>query len=427
MVENYGKRLMLEYLVPDPAAMVRWAQKARAEDNTAGPEPQPPADPNDATKPLNPDTITPANYLQIIAQSGAQSVPAPPEPTVDISVSCKGDPTVDLFVFQDNSTLKVPSGYQAQSWVAQAVLWGRADQPDSAWMVGVGENADPSGPPGDGNHLARHASGEIQAGSESVIPVVMLARGFINLAASVRVTCTVTAAGIQNWQLEVYSRVMDAYEQRHQDWAAEAARASATNDAAAAALPIDSIVNQATERRELRRLVIESMVGTPEDQGRFAGSAVTYPIPTDGRPVVHQDVLAAERDGVLFFEQAFEWENLTWLHYPYYWADGALWRDAITRGPGDDPAWAAFLSAGATRIVAPVRPGFERAVNLYLTTGVIWSGGPVPTVGDPSYLGIAEELAESLGTDPPVPQPTPLDPVRLPTDLVYLQTSSDLA
>jgi hypothetical protein len=75
-----------------------------------------------------------------------------------------------------------------------------------------------------------------------------------------------------------------------------------------------------------------------------------------------------------------------------------------------------------------VRPGFEAAVALYLATGIIWAGGQVPTVGDPAYLAIADEIAESLGTRTSATAPvrTPLEPVRLPTSLVWLQPSGNL-
>ena len=126
-----------------------------------------------------------------------------------------------------------------------------------------------------------------------------------------------------------------------------------------------------------------------------------------------------------FFEQGLEWTNMTWLHYPYYWAGSDRWAQDI-RLTSSDPQWSAFLTAGTTRVVVPVRIGFEWAIGLYLTLGVIWSGGSVPTVGDPAYLGIAEEIAESLGTGQVAPERTPLDPVRLPTSLIWLQPTSDL-
>jgi hypothetical protein len=50
----------------------------------------------------------------------------------------------------------------------------------------------------------------------------------------------------------------------------------------------------------------------------------------------------------------------------------------------------------------------------------------VPTVGDPAYLGLAEEVAESLGAGLIDPERTDLDPVVLPTPLIWLQPDGDL-
>ena len=427
-IEDYGRRLMLEFLLPDPAAMVRWAQGqvATALPAGLGPEPQVPTSPQDPSRPLQAGDITVDNYRALVSAVDAQGVTPPPPDAVDIAVSWHGDPSVSPMIFEDHSTMKVPDGYHAGEWVAQGVMWGQSGQPDESWMVGVGDDAPPSEAPR--GPLAKKLNGTVDAGSGSTIPVIMLARGFINIAASVRVTCHLTETSLEKWQLDVFTRIMQAYDQAHADWASAAQRAAADAQTQDALAPVDPEVHRFWERRELRRLVIEELLGLPADQGDYGRSAVDY-TGDGGRPMIDQDVAAKERDGILFLEQAFEWENLVWLHYPYYWAANTdaqpLWREAITQH-GDDPDWDAFLSAGATRAVAPVRPGFEPALSLYLATGVIWAGGEVPTIGDPTYLGIAEELAESTGALSIPGTRVDLEPVRLPTNLIYLQATADL-
>ena len=423
-VENYGKRMMLEFMVPEPGAIICWAREgAKLGGTDPGLEPELPKDPDDRTKPLSPLAITAANYAEIVATTGAAGVQAPPPPSVDLAVSFEGDETKnDLFIFHDATSLKVPDGYRAIGWHAQAVMWGKSSGNEHSWMVGVGED----GPPieEDSVSLAKEINANLAADSGSVLPVLMLARGYINIAASVRVRCGITPSTWQNWQLDVYARAMDAYQQAHQDWLARKARADAIAGAAnGQGIADNPDVNRATERGELRRLAIEELLGAPEDSGQLAGQMVVYP--ADGsRPSLDEQVTTDKRDWILFMEQAFEWENLTWLHYPYYWSNQDRWKDALTRS-GQDPIWDAFLSAGATRLIAPVRPGFEGAVSLFLTTGVIWDGGPVPTVGDPTYLGIDEEIKASLG-ESVASSRVDLDPVRLPTPLIWLQPDSEL-
>jgi peptidoglycan hydrolase-like protein with peptidoglycan-binding domain len=423
-IENYGKRLMLEFLVPEPAAVLRWALENAPKPDGPGPAPAEPANPADAAQPLSPEHIDASNYLQLVGKHRASGVTAPPPPSVEVSVSFKGEGDGDLYLFQDSKSIAVPKGYRATGWHAQCVTWGKSG-PDHSWMVGVGDDVAPA-ENNTGSELRKHLSGTIAAEGGSILPIVMLGRGLINLAASVRVHCDRTAAELESWKVQVYGRIMDAYREQLEEWQAAVARAEAAEQAAGdsplagAASPEE---NRAVERRELRRGVIHMLLGGSPDEGMLAGDPVVSK--NGGRPTLDLDVAAQERDIIAFFEQAFEWANLSAVHYPYYWADGDRWPQDI-RLTGTDPLWSAFLTAGASRVSVPVRPGFEAAISLYLATGAIWSGGQVPTLGDPAYLGMAEEIAEALGTGQVPLDRTPLEPVRLPTSLVWLQPTPEL-
>ncbi len=135
----------------------------------------------------------------------------------------------------------------------------------------------------------------------------------------------------------------------------------------------------------------------------------------------------ARDEGVVvqFFEQAFEWPQMTYTFYPYFWGRKPRW---VTTSQLDDPdpQFAAFLQAGAARVLVPVRPGFEDAALHFLATGNVWNGGPVPQVGDELYLSLAREITEAqnaaAGGDP-VGKPWE---VRVPTSLVWLQPGPEL-
>lgn len=424
-IENYGRRLMLEYVVPEPAALLRWAFEHAPQPDGPGDPPTPPANPADADELLSPEDITEGNYLSLVGLHGASGVTGPPPPSVELSATFKGEADqADLYLFHDSKAVTVPKGYRATSWHAQCVTWGKGG-PDHSWMVGVGDAGAPAGN-SNGAELSKYLTGAVSADGGSVVPIVMLGRGLINLSASVRVHCDRTDAELATWKIQVYGRVMDAYRERLEEWQAAAARAEALARAGGES-PLDGASspeeNRAVERRELRRGVIHMLLGGPPDQGMTAGDAV---VAANGqRPGLDLDVAAHERDVIAFFEQAFEWPNLSAVHYPYYWADSDKWAEDIRR-TGVDPLWSAFLSAGASRVNVPVRPGFEAAIALYLATGAIWAGGQVPTLGDAAYLGIAEEVAETLGGTKVAPERTALEPVRLPTSLVWLQPGADL-
>src|SRR5262249_27291798 len=123
---------------------------------------------------------------------------------------------------------------------------------------------------------------------------------------------------------------------------------------------------------------------------------VAYPEPA--RPIDSSFARA-----IRFFEQAFEWENISSFLYPYYWGRKTNWYDLL-RFVSEDPLHQQFLRSGAARIVLPVRPSFNPDVLFFLMTGKIFITGDVPQMGDPNYFPITEELrAGSDALVDPVP------------------------
>ncbi|WAU78450.1 hypothetical protein O1Q96_01015 (plasmid) [Streptomyces sp. Qhu-G9] len=103
---------------------------------------------------------------------------------------------------------------------------------------------------------------------------------------------------------------------------------------------------------------------------------------------------AARKRGihVQFLEQAFEWHHLSYLFYPYFWAKLPRWVELMNRSDDTDPNFTAFLRAGMARVLVAVTPAYEDAVLHYLATRQPWAGGPAPVIGDPLFLPLHEEL-----------------------------------
>lgn len=95
---------------------------------------------------------------------------------------------------------------------------------------------------------------------------------------------------------------------------------------------------------------------------------------------------------VKFFEQAIDWQIMSYLFYPYYWADKCDWADLI-KTESSDLVFQAFLQRGMARVVVPIRQQFTEAFAFYLETGQIWLGNEL-VAGSQSnlYLSIAEEM-----------------------------------
>ena len=172
-------------------------------------------------------------------------------------------------------------------------------------------------------------------------------------------------------------------------------------------------------QNELKKTCITLVTGQQyEAFGAIELSAETYP-----------EVLLANADDqgnyVRFLEEAFQWEQMTYFFYPYYWGRKGRWPlHVLATDPG--PQFAAFLNSGYARVAFPVRPNFEQAVLHFLETGEIWNGGDLPLISSPLYLSIVAELQEQQGAPgSEVAQGDPWE-VTLPTTLVKLRSDDKL-
>jgi hypothetical protein len=118
-----------------------------------------------------------------------------------------------------------------------------------------------------------------------------------------------------------------------------------------------------------------------------------------------------------FLEQAFEWNIMSYSYYPFYWADINEWERMYKINDVDDD-FNKFLKAGMARVIVSVRPGFEKAVMQYMLTGKIWEGGEMPTYGSSLFLSIAAEINEN-----PEYKIKHTWETILPTNLIALQSS----
>ena len=238
-----------------------------------------------------------------------------------------------------------------------------------------------------------------------------------HLVIAMRIRCTRTERHYQAWQASVHAAVLTAYlalEAAHRD--AKAAQSVQQGVSIEGRNPGE---NRMLERAELKRLAISTITGQYFD--KF--SAILESATREAR--IDFDEAAAEGNYARFFEQAFEWENMTWELYPYYWARRSTWVDRLLKHDVD-PVHAEFLKAGYARLRIPVRPDFELGVFHYLETGEAWDGGELPDLVSEDYLALMEELKERRAdfmTRIAVGRPWE---IRLPTTLVRLKPTPAL-
>ncbi|MBL7793219.1 MAG: hypothetical protein JNK77_12895 [Saprospiraceae bacterium] len=170
---------------------------------------------------------------------------------------------------------------------------------------------------------------------------------------------------------------------------------------------------------------IKKVLGATVDKSKCAEVSET---PCHVFPAIDIELARKKGRAVQFLEQAFEWHNISYLLYPYFYAARDKWMenyDHVDNEPGD-PLFVNFLRAGYARVLVPVKPSYEGAVTQFLLTRELWNGGDVPVIGDPLFLPLYEEVRnqtdEYQGASP---DGKPWEYV-LPTSLIYLQENADL-
>jgi hypothetical protein len=267
-------------------------------------------------------------------------------------------------------------------------------------------------------------SGDV--GSEGTLPVALSVLSSPSYAATVTVVCERSEETFHAWQIEQFEKVVTAWETWNQEF--ELAVRQAANGTRAPSITTNSALANTIVTSELRRLFLEMMHVSVLG---LAGAVDPYDLsdPQEPKPPeLHAEVAALYGRQIQFVEQAFEWPQLTYRLYPYYWKPRTTWAQAIALQDAD-PAFAEFLRAGSARLVVPVRPGFELAVcsHLGINPPLPWQAGKPPIVDAEPYLSIAEEIKSSQTTlgQPPRRIDTPWI-VRLPTTLVKIKADAEL-
>lgn len=407
-VFNYGQRMMCELVAPEPAAFFLYAFVENPPQDLDLVKPEPPTY---AGQPLKPSHLTRTNYQSYLAKYQVTNVKPPPSQFLVVSHFDRqdGNETGNL---GRATKLTIPDGYEAYAALVTTDWVYETDRPRRYRVIVGGEMLDRTDIAG-----ASYRTFSRQFRSEMTVSAkLMAARAFV---LGVDVFCRLTADGLAVWQQAAYDAIQQAYVEQRADYD-EAIAAKAIQKGPVQILGRNPLENRRLERDELKKLFIMAMTGTTEI-ARDAYEA-------GGEPIL--DIARACENGpwIRFFENAFEWNNLLYVFYPYFWGRKPRWISALHL-VDPDPDFAAFLKSGAARVQVPVRPGFERAVAHFFQTGEIWEGNDPPLVDDELYVPIVDEIAENLGRlDGGIVYPEGALPweVRVPTSLVLLQDIDEI-
>ncbi|NBV14703.1 MAG: hypothetical protein EBS07_11650, partial [Sphingobacteriia bacterium] len=376
---NYGQRSFYEFMVPEPAAFHIFSMIKGAGDEKKIPIP----DPLESFGLINATSINQWNYIKFAAILGVTDVTPPPPAYIWVNKAYKKEPVSgynqnDYLYHVDN--LDIPEGYETEYFK----IMFKNSGPTNGWVQAiVGDYWTWSFWNTTGaNFYLTQITGKL--------PVTFQGDVGFPFAVNLMVRCVRTGETLDRWKLKTYALFVDAYNRKLADYKNQM---SALEIQQGVNIQGDNPAkNQSIIREELKRACIEMWTG----QKYEAFSAMMDNQPSQGFPQFSNTRAGAEGSFVKFVEHAFEWNNMTFRLYPYFWGRKTTWLRSKTI-KDTDPLFEKFLQSGFARVQVPVRPRMAAAVLHFYHTGQIWMGGPPPSTNDPEYIAMAEEIAESEG------------------------------
>ena len=397
---NYGIRMMYDFMVPEPAAFLISTLETTHASAVELKKPPPFT--------LRADQISETNYFTWVQEYGATDVSPPPEIYRTKSHDYNASAEDENVEFTHSGQITIDEGYRAvygtfgcvkSIWennaVVDVVLGSRTHRftpGDWMWSTTLSDESDS-------------------------IPIAVVSDLVGDVSIAVEVKCQRSDRAMLKWRLDTHAKLMQAHKARLAEY--EEKVEALEVQAGVAIQGKNPALNMELMSDELKKHCITILTEQHFDLFDAVQSG-SY-----GIPEIDLYENAAEGPYVRFFEQAFEWEQMTWLTYPYFWGRKSEWDERIAY-EDVDPVFNQFLKAGYCRVVVPVRPGFEGALDHFTAYGETWNGGPLPTISNPLYLPIADEIAERL--DRPGDEIPEGDPwlVRIPTTLIHLRADDKL-
>ncbi len=473
---NYGRRLMLTFDVPEPAALLHAAFEAAEESELV--EPIAPEDyytlPSGSVGHAglvsgveyftDHTVLNEKNFGKLAAKYDVTDITPPPPDKITRAKAIaypEAATAEDIkdhqqagnelsYVAADNS-LRVDPDYKINrigvwatkgnsggfGWYADTNLLGVRNNDENTLLVLVGNKSFHFHASKDGNDARdiitdfnrAQEVGENELFGDAVVdtlPVTIQADFEGLFTFNVIYTALLRPEAFEAWQIRTWAAILQGYQRKKKEYdqLKRLADNAAEAEVAETTLVLRDSQYREIERTELKRGCIDILTeGTAIGIGALERDADGTPLyPTEDAP----DLRSPLTNGVIaaFFEESFEWEQMTYRFYPYYWADRGDWQ-ALRAMQGADPIFEGFLKSGQATVTVSVKPGNERAVVMFLKTGRIWTGGYLALFDNIDSLTVYDDVENGLMFDPPV-QVGAAWPVRLPSSLIRLQADDAL-
>ena len=393
----YGKRLMLEFMIPQPAARLLQLAAEKAEAPLKNLQAPPEID-------FGPQDLTRANYRQYVERFRVSGVTAYPPRFLSVPKSFTFEHAFAFVNLFDSVTaeIAVPEGYKAVKAYVVANFMRRRDIDILGFGVGAAkarvsisdkrrffQNELPLT-----DTITRR---EITLDDVSgAVPVSITGWYMAPVSFTIEVQCEIATHGLQKWQLETYQHILQSHASMVAEY--EEKRAALLAKLNSPAFSRNPLENRQIEQDELKRCAVQTML-----------AKVSETLTSNNYP-----------DVVRFFESAFEWENMTYQLLPYYWASASDWA-LLGEIEDNDSIHQRFLKAGGARTVVPVRNEFAQQILGFLDSGLL-AGGPLnqeqlTTIMD--LMNQPEDLLNGIKIDEPWELVVPTSMVKLREDNSY--------
>ena len=383
----------------------------------------------------SPADITEANYLTFVKLYNVEGIAPPPPRYITVSVGLGKEQNNGIVLSHDEEStgkLQIPDGYELilsypfSCRLSYIVDGSKTEDVAIIATIGTDLILAQRGSKG-GKRLGWKFDGtgkKSPVEGPQTIPVSVIGRQIKAFTFSVELHCKRTIEEWRRWQIQTFDAIRQAYLDMKfaydQKLAAQKEQADQRAGLAGVIAGLNPGLNRDIEKTELKKQCVRALM--LNCLGQRYGSFDASPIKDETQDKFNDfDILDAIKEGnyIQFFEQAFEWENMTYVFYPYFWANKAQW-DMKAMTYDDDPQFTKFLQAGAARVMLPARKNFEDVVLNYLKTGKIWDGGTAPVAEDPLFMSVADELKNQTDDSGGEADGEPWE-VVVPTTQIYLQ------
>ena len=359
-VINYGKRLMFEFMVPEPAKLHLLGMTENKSFNGAV-----------LIKPTDPRTfvdsknafikfqLTDFNSLNEITLKywGSQlNVELKPKLNDFMNISHSfNDESVGIDsdgygrwtgAFSNND-MKIPENYEAIQ------ITGRVDVGPGVYSSGVS-------PSGRTFICGQQIGNDVNLQLNNIKDKITISGMYWDVKAisgSLVAKCKLSQEYIQQWQQETFKLIIDAYETAMIKYNQALAEENTKGNLIKETNP--SFYRQ-IENMVLRKNCISYIIDHSPKAVKTYGLAMSNDKNTFSEYEINTTAALDDYTSFAkFIEQAFEWDIMSYNFYPYYWGNKNDWAQ-LYQYDNNDPLFRSFMQSGMALVVVTVRPGFER-------------------------------------------------------------------